>query len=139
MTKLETYLFFDGDCAEAMKFYEQVLSGKLSVVPVKGSPAEPHVPPGSEDKLLHARLDVDGAVIMASDWLDTTPFPGQSGFSVTLTVADAAAAKALFDKLLEGGKATMPFGKTFWSEGFGQVVDKFGTPWMVMAESNPQS
>ena len=54
----------------------------------------------------------------------------------TPTVADA---KGLFDALAGGGQVTMPFGKTFYSDGFGMLVDRFGTPWMVMARTNTQS
>jgi PhnB protein len=127
MTKLETYLFFDGNCAEAMHFYEQALGGTLNLVAAKDTPG------GSGDQIMHSRLEADGATIMASDWFATTPYPGMSGFSVTLTAATEPEAKALFDKLADGGKVTMPFQKTFYSDGFGMIVDRFRTPWMVMA------
>jgi PhnB protein len=136
MPKLETYLFFDGNCAEAMQFYADALGATVQMLPVKGSPAEAHMPPGSGDKILHARLDAGGAVLMASDWMSDKPWPGKNGFAVTLSAPDAAAGNALFDKLADGGKVTMPFGKTFFAEGFGELVDRFGTPWMVIAESS---
>lgn len=135
MTKLDSYLFFDGQCAEAMRFYERVLNGKLRMVSAKDSPPD-QVPPGAENKTMHAQLDADGAVIMASDWMDSHPYPGMHGFRVCLSVKTAADAKKLFDKLADGGKADMPFQKTFYSDGFGMLTDRFGTPWMVMAEEN---
>ena len=60
------------------------------------------------------------------------------GFYVTLSVPTAEEAKGLFDTLAEGGRVNMPFEKTFYSDGFGMLVDRFGTPWMVMAETNTQ-
>lgn len=129
--KAENYLLFNGNCAKAMKFYEKTLSGKLSLMPVKGSPAEGHTPPGSLDAVLHARLEFDGGVLMASDWLTPQPYPGMGGFSVCITAPTVKEAKRLFDALSSGGTVTMPFNKTFWVEAFGGCVDRFGTPWMI--------
>ena len=53
------------------------------------------------------------------------------GFSLALTYPTAAEARKIFDALAEGGKVTMPMQKTFWAEGFGMLVDRFGTPWMI--------
>jgi len=140
MKKLETYLFFNGNCAEAMRFYERVFGGKLSLLPAKDAPDPSVFPPGSGDKIMHSKLELaDGAVIMASDWLASGAYPGMGGFSVTLEVPTAAEAKSAFDTLAEGGKVWMPFGKTFYSDGFGMLADRFGTPWMVMARTNTQS
>lgn len=129
MKKLETYLFFDGNCAEAMQFYERVLGGKLHLVHAKDTPG------GSGDQIMHSRLEVDNAVIMASDWMAPTPYEPKSGFYVTLTAPTEQDARALWDKLVGGGKVNMPFGKTFYADGFGMLVDRYGTPWMVMSEA----
>ncbi len=134
MKKLETYLFFNGNCGEAMRFYESLLGGDLRTVAVKDTPEASKFPPNKSNWLLHSKLDAEGATIMASDWMHADPYPGMHGFYVCLTVDGAADAKALFDKLAEGGQINQPFGKTFYSEGFGMLVDRFGAPWMVMAE-----
>ncbi len=131
MPKLDTYLFFNGDCAEAMRFYERTLGGQLHLMTAKESPAAAHVPPGSDDKILHSRLDFDGGVLMASDWMDTKPYPGMNGFAVSVTYTKVDEAKRVYDTLAKGGKVTMPLGKTFWVESFGMVVDRFGTSWMI--------
>jgi PhnB protein len=138
MKTIQPYLLFDGTCAEAMRFYERTLSGKLSLVAAKDAPAG-QMPPGAGDRTIHAHLDADNAVLMASDWLSPDPYPGMAGFSVTLIAPTAADAKALFDELAAGGNVTMPFEKTFYADGFGMLVDRFGTPWMVMSESNTPS
>ena len=138
MKTMEAYLLFDGNCAEAMQFYERTLAGKLALVAAKDAPAG-SMPPGSGDRTIHAKLDADGAVLMASDWLSPDPYPGMVGFAVTLTAPSVAEAKELFDKLVDGGQVTMPFVKTFYSDGFGMLVDRFGTPWMVMSATNTQS
>ena len=134
MPTLDSYLFFDGHCADAMRFYERVTGGRM-IMMMKYSdapgPKDPqHCPPGSEDHIMHAALDIGGRTLMASD----TP-PGQAkpmqGFSLSLYYDTPEEAKRKFDMLADGGKVTMPFAPTFWSKGFGMLVDKYGTPWMV--------
>lgn len=136
MIKLETYLFFDGNCAEAMQFYERALGGTLRLVKASEAPGGP---PDAGNLIMHAHLEAGGAVILASDWMESSPYPGKSGFSVTLEAATTAEGKKLFDNLAEGAKVNMPYGKTFFSDGFGMLVDRFGTPWMVMSEENSGS
>jgi len=138
MKKLETYLFFNGTCAEAMRFYEKALGGKATLLPASEAPDASMFGPGNGEKIMHSKLELDGMVLMASDWLAPDPYPGMDGFYVTLSVPTVAEAKSAFDELADGGRVNMPFGKTFYSDGFGMLVDRFGTPWMVMAETNTQ-
>jgi PhnB protein len=131
MIKVETYLIFDGTCADALRFYERTLGGTLRMMTAAESPAAGQMPPGSGDKILHAHLDVDGGVLMASDSMTGQPYQGMGGFVVSLTYPSAADARRIFEALSEGGRTTMPLGKTFWVEMFGMLIDRFGTPWMV--------
>jgi PhnB protein len=135
MAKLDTYLFFDGTCAEAMRFYEKVLGGKLEAMmkvgqaPIDGEKAR------DPDKIIHAHLLLDGRAILASDWLAPTPFPGNHGFSVSLSCKTVEQVHRVWDALGQGGTITMPLEKTFWTEAFGMLVDRFGIPWMIGVES----
>ena len=131
MHQLNTYLFFDGTCADAMRFYERTLGGKLSLMTHADAPMAAQMPPGSADRILHARLDFDGGMLMASDWMAGQPYGGMKGFSLSLIYPTAAEARRMFDTLAQGGQVTMPMDKTFWAEAFGMLVDRFGTPWMV--------
>ena len=132
MSQLDSYLFFNGTCAEAMRFYERTLGGKLEMMMTHAqSPVAVESPPGSADRILHARLVIDGRALMASDSMAGQPYEGMKGFSLSLIYPTVAEAKKTFDALAEGGKVTMPFAKTFWAEAFGMLVDRFGTPWMV--------
>jgi len=138
MPQIDSYLFFDGNCAEAIKFYERTLGAKLEMM-MKGSeaPGAEKMPPGSANKILHARLALgDGRALMASDWMDTRPYPGMSGFAVSIGYTKVADAKRVFDALAQGGKVNMPMDKTFWSQAFGMLVDRYGTPWMVSGPEN---
>ena len=139
MTDVNAYLFFNGNCAEAMKFYETTLGGTLRVMKASD------VPGGTEggasaDAVMHARLEVDkNGIVMASDWMEPSkPYPGMHGFRVSLTYRDVNDARRICEALGAGGNTEMPFAKTFWSEGFGMVTDKFGTPWMVGTEGKQQ-
>jgi len=134
MSNLSPYLFFDGNCADAMRFYERTLGGKLDLMKASDSPVAAEVPPGSGDQVLHARLVLgDGGVLMASDWMggEPGPYPGKKGFALSLGYPTVAEGQRVFDALAEGGRVNMPFQKTFWAEAFGMLEDRFGTPWMV--------
>jgi PhnB protein len=130
MSNLAAYLTFDGTCAEAMRFYEKTLGGKLEFMQTFGESPMP-CPDAMKDRVMHARLVVDGGVLMASDAMGGHPYEGMKGFSISLQSPTLESARKLFDALAEGGKVTMPLEKTFWAEGFGMLVDRFGTPWMV--------
>ena len=131
MPQLNAYLSFDGTCAEAMRFYERVLGGELMLMKNSEAPAEARGPGGDPNRIMHARLRLDGRTLMASDWPTDRPYEGMKGFSLSLICPTVPDARRAFDALSEGGKVTMPFGKTFWAEAFGMLVDRFGTHWMV--------
>jgi PhnB protein len=129
---LEPYLIFDGNCADAMRFYERTLGGKLEALMTFGeSPVRDQMPPGAAGRVMHARLVIGDRALMASDGMLGEPYEGMKNFSVTLYYPETAEAKRVFDALAEGGKVNMPMGKTFWAEAFGMLVDRFGTPWFV--------
>ena len=128
---LTPYLNFNGTCAEAFKFYERVLGGKIEFLQTHGdSPMKDHVPPDWQDKVIHVCLNVQGKRLMGSD-APAEHFAPAQGMSINLQVPSTAEGKRLFDALAEGGRVTMPFAETFWSPGFGMLTDRFGTPWMV--------
>ncbi len=131
--QMNPYLTFDGNCAEAMRFYEQTFGGKLEMMTFDSSPMRDDIPKGHGDKIVHACLTVGGQALMASDTGSWAPFEGVKGMSVTLNYPNGAEGKPIFDALAKSGKITMPLQKTFWAEAFGMVTDRFGTPWMINA------
>lgn len=131
MLQLDNYLFFDGNCADAMRFYERTLGGKLQLMTHGDSPMAAQTPPGSANRIMHARLELDGRLLMASDSMVGQPYEGMKGFSLSLLYPTVAEALRIFAALADGGQVTMPIAKTFWAEAFGMLVDRFGTPWMV--------
>ena len=131
MNQLNAYLFFDGTCADAMRFYEGALGGKLDLITHAQSPTAGSTPAGNAGRIMHARLTTDAGTLMASDTLAGQHHEGMHGFSLTLVYPTAADARRIFDALGQGGRVTMPIQKTFWAEAFGTLIDRFGTPWMV--------
>jgi PhnB protein len=129
--QLSPYLYFDGQCEEAFKFYEQVLGGKLdALLTFAGSPAEAEVPAEWGSKIIHADFILGDGVLMGSD-CPPGRYEVPKGFSVSIQIDDAAKAEQIFQTLADGGTIQVPFAETFWAKRFGMVVDKFGTPWMI--------
>ncbi len=134
--KIVTSLSFQGQCREAFAFYAEVLGGKITAAkPYADAP--PDMPVADEqhkDWLLHCWLEVGDQALMGADmdvaWAPNVDKP-KNGFDVTLHTEDKAEGQRWYDRLSEGGTATMPFAETFWSPGFGGLVDKFGVPWMI--------
>jgi PhnB protein len=100
----------------------------------KDSP-EPHqpgmIPPGSENKVMHASFRIGDTTVMASDGRCLGK-PSFQGFSLSLAVPNDAEAERLFAALGDGGQVQMPMTKTFFSSRFGMVADRFGVSWMVI-------
>ena len=130
--KLDPYLFFDGNCAEAMRFYQQTLGGKMeAMMSYADSPMPDQCPPGSKDRIMHACIDLNGQLLMASDCPAGQPYQGMNNVSVALMYPTVPEAKRAHDALAAGGKVVMPMAETFWADIFGMVTDRFGTSWMI--------
>ncbi len=135
MLKTNTHLHFNGSCEEAFKFYRKCLGGKITFMMKWGdSPAAKSVPANWAKKVLHASFAFDGQMLSADD---AAPgyYEKPQGFQVVVGAKDPAKSKKVFRALSKGGKIQMPFAKTFWSPGFGMLVDRFGIPWMVNTDS----
>lgn len=133
--QIQPYLFFEGRCEEALELYRGALGAKVTMLMrYKESPEAPPpgmVPPGSENKVMHASFDVGESTIMASDG-KCSGQPAFQGFSLSIAVADEAEADRVFAAIGQGGQVQMPLGKTFFSPRFGMVTDRFGVSWMVI-------
>jgi PhnB protein len=141
--KIVTSLSFRGQCHEAFEFYAKVLGGRITAaVPYSEAPPEMQMnDPKYKDWLMHCWLEVGDQALMGADmdepWAPNIAKP-KNGFDVTLHTEDADEARRWFDALKDSGKVVMDFRKTFWSPGFGSVVDRFGVPWMVNTMSAPR-
>jgi PhnB protein len=135
--QVQSYLFFDGRCEEAIEFYKKALGAKVDMLMrFKDSPqpTDPNVyPPGSADKVMHASLHIGDTRVMASDGRCQGK-PAFQGFALSLDAKTEVEADRLFAALSDGGQVQMPLAKTFFSPRFGMVADRFGVMWMVIVE-----
>jgi PhnB protein len=137
ITDIVSYLSFDGKCEQAFKHYEKVFGGKMLMMmrhsdmpPDSGAPQTPEL----ANRIVHARLDVNGHLLMGGDAPVNAPSKAQ-GFCVNVQIDDPSEAERVFHALAEGGAVTMPIAQTFWARRFGMLTDKFGTPWMINCEA----
>jgi PhnB protein len=129
--QIQPYLMYEGRCEEAIAFYRGALGAEVTMLMrFKDSPDPDMVPPGAEDKVMHASFRIGETTVLASDGRCGGPASFQ-GFSLSLTVPNEAEAERLFGALGDGGQVQMPLTKTFFSPRFGMVADRFGVSWMV--------
>lgn len=132
MPLFDAYLFFNGNCAEAMRYYERTFGAKIDMMMTYAQgPQAQQCPEGSADRIMHAHLTLQGRTLMASDTPKGQENGGMSGFALSLNYPKAEEAQRVFAALCDGGKVVMPMAKTFWSESFGMLSDRFGVMWMV--------
>lgn len=138
---IQSYLFFDGRCDEAIEFYTKAIGAELEMLmrfnEAPDAPPEGTLAHGFEKKVMHASFRIGNSTIMASDGCGNTEDGSKKsdsnfhGFALSLTLATRGECEHAFSALQEGGEVTMPLGETFWSPCFGMVTDQFGVNWMV--------
>ena len=138
MTTLTPYLLFDGNCYQAMEFYQSCFGGDLTAMKVKDSPAKDQMPAFQLDKTINARLTSGKLEISASDWLrlDRTPIRGNT-VCLFLSGGSFQELEALFGKLSVDADVTDPLKEMFFGV-YGALNDKFGVRWMFTAAKNVQ-
>lgn len=129
--QIDPYLTFNGNCEEAFNFYEKLFAGKIDFKLTHGeSPMAAQAAPEWRNKIMHIALRVGDRILQGTD---APPQYQQKlqGFSISISVNDAAEADRVFNALAEKGTVTLPLSETFWSPRFGMLTDRFGVPWMV--------
>ncbi len=130
---IQPYLMFGGRCEEALEFYRNALGAQIDMLMRFSESPDPTppgmLPPGFENKVMHASFRIGDNVLMASDGCEVgAQF---KGFSLSIAVATEAEADHFFNALSDGGQVQMPLTKTFWSPRFGMLTDRFGIAWMI--------
>jgi PhnB protein len=129
MTKINSYLTFNGNCREAMTFYKECLGGELTLQTVGESPASEQMPAQMKECILHSMLTSGNIVIMGSDMSPQTLIRGNA-FSLMLDFSNEEETRKIYANLSKDGNASHPLQVMFWGALFGHLTDKFGNQWM---------
>jgi PhnB protein len=139
--KVETYLFFNGRCEEAIEYYKRTLGAEVDMMMrYKDMPpeaaAQGKFPAEAKNKIMHVSFRIGETKLMAADNCCSDNKGGIEGFSLCIPAADEAQAKKVFNALAADGQVKMPLNKTFFSPAFGMLTDKFGIGWMIIVQQS---
>jgi PhnB protein len=135
MANINSYLTFNGNCLEAMTFYQACLGGELMVQTVGELPHSEPMPPCMENCVVHSTLVNNALVLTASDMVPETGLIKGNSVSLLLSCNSEEEARTFYTKLSADGEATHPLEDTYWGAIFGDLVDKYGTHWLINYES----
>lgn len=132
--RLNTYLNYGGNCAEAFRFYEEHLGGKITMMMTHGQMPNPSsIDAAWKDKVLHARIELGGTAVYGAD-IPSPPFEPIRSAYLSLSVDSIGEAERIYALLSEGGEIFMPMEETFFAHRFAMFRDRFGTSWMLLNE-----
>jgi PhnB protein len=129
--RLDIYVNYRGNCEEAFHFYEHHLGGTITTLVRHGQQPNPNIPAEWHEKVLHARIEIDGTVLMGADIPQSEPM--RSAY-LTLTFDTEADAERTYAVLADGGQIFMKMEKTPFANRFAMLRDRFGTSWMLLHE-----
>ena len=131
MASITTYLTFNGNCREAMTFYQQCLGGELFFQAIGESPMADKMPERVKNYILHSTLTNGNLSLMASDMTPDKGLIKGNAVSLMLDCDSEEQVRSLYEKLSEGGEKTHPLEHTFWGALFGDFTDRFGNQWLL--------
>jgi PhnB protein len=136
MTQINSYLTFNGNCREAMTFYQECLGGKLSFQTIGDSPISEKMPKQMKNCILHSSLTKEALVLMASDIVSENGLIKGNAVSLSLTCSSKEEIKKCYTKLSSGGSQNHPLKESFWGALLGNLTDKFGNHWILNFNKN---
>jgi PhnB protein len=136
MMQIHSYLTFNGNCREAMTFYQECLGGKLTFQTVGASPLSKKMPKKMKDCILHATLTNEALLLQGSDMVPHNGLIKGNTVSLSLNCSSEEQIKMLYAKLSSEGKAEHPLENTFWGALFGDLTDKYGNHWILNYNKN---
>ncbi len=129
--KITSYLTFNGNCREAMTFYQECLGGVLELMPIGDSPMADRMPQAMQDCILHARLQTGELTLTGSDMVGEQGLNRGNAVSLMLDCESEAEIRSYYDRLAADGSATHPLENTFWGALFGGLTDRYGNHWLL--------
>jgi PhnB protein len=133
--KLDIYVNYRGTCEAAFRFYEEHLGGRITGLVRHASQPNPAVAADWGEKVLHARIEIGGAVLMGADIPQSEPM--RSAY-LALSVDSEADAERVYDILKDGGEVFMKMAQTPFANRFAMLRDRFGTSWMLLHQAEPR-
>ena len=127
--QLDIYVNYRGVCEQAFRFYEQHLGGRITGLDRHGSQPNPNIPADWKDKVLHARIEIAGTVVMGADIPGAEPM--RSAY-LSLTVDTEQEAERIYALLTDGGEVFMKLAKMPFANRFAMLRDRFGTAWLLL-------
>ena len=128
----DVFLNFDGDCRAALEFYAGVF--KLDMpenIMTYGQAPGVNMQEADKDRIIYASLPIFGCNVMFSDCFPGSEYVKGTNIALTLGTTDAGEIERLYAALSIGGHVKMALGKTFFSELYCMVTDKFGITWQI--------
>jgi PhnB protein len=134
------YLYFNGDCAEAIELYKKAFGGESRIMRYKDAPPSESgaVPPGVDELVMHGALEFKDQMLYLCDGTPDMKTSFGDALQIHANMDSPEAAQKAYDILKEGGTVTMPLEKVFWAELFSSLTDKFGVNWMITYDTNPR-
>lgn len=130
--QLDTYVFFSGDCADALALYQAAFGAQIdTLIRFRDTPDAANVPAEWHDKVMHAVFSVGSSQVMVSDGQFGQPPKEYHGFTFSIAANDVESGERSFNMLSEGGTIITPWQSTFFTAGFGMLKDRFGVPWLI--------
>jgi PhnB protein len=129
--KLYTQLNFGGNCAEAFRFYEEHLGGRITMMMAQNQ--APGASAGASNAIIHARMDIGDTVLIGND-VPPSVYQKMRSVYLYLSVDSVAEAERVHDLLREGGEVFMPLAETFFATRFSMLRDRFGVSWSIINE-----
>jgi PhnB protein len=133
---LHAYLTFNGNCRQAMQFYQECLEGNLYLQALGELPESIQLPSHMKERILHAYLSHDNLVLMGSDMVPENGLMRGNAVALILTCETEAETRTRYDRLASGGVRNHPLQHTFWGTLAGDLTDKFGNHWMLTCQEN---
>jgi PhnB protein len=137
MKSMNAYLFFNGNCEEAMNFYKDCMGGDLTLMRYEETPVE--TTEEQKEKIMHAELRKDGIHMMAADVQSNDGLLVGQNINLSLNFDTLQEQESVFNKLAVGGNITMPLNDAFWGAKYGSLTDKYGVNWMFNFEEEPKA
>ncbi len=136
MTQINSYLTFNGNCREAMNFYNNCLGGELTLQTIGESPLADKMPATMKDCILHATLTKDNLILMGSDMVGEQGLVKGNAVSLAINCSSDEEIESFYEKLSAGGNRDHALELSFWGATFGDLTDKYGNHWLLNFNKN---